>query len=33
MIRLVKKSETKIVKEDFDYFSFVPLVGKFGWNK
>ena len=33
MIKVTKKSETKISKEYFDYFSFVPLVGKFGWGK
>lgn len=33
MIKVTKKSETKITKEYFDYFSFVPLVGKFGWGK
>jgi protein-L-isoaspartate(D-aspartate) O-methyltransferase len=31
MIKLVKKSPKKIVKESFDYFSFVPLLGKYGW--
>ena len=33
MIKVTKKTETKISKEYFDYFSFVPLVGKFGWGK
>lgn len=33
MIKVTKKSENKISKEYFDYFSFVPLVGKFGWGK
>lgn len=33
MIRLIKKSDSKIVKESHDYFSFVPLVGEFGWDK
>jgi protein-L-isoaspartate(D-aspartate) O-methyltransferase len=33
MIKVTKKSESKISKEYFDYFSFVPLVGKFGWGK
>jgi len=33
MIKVTKKAETKITKEYFDYFSFVPLVGKFGWGK
>lgn len=33
MVKITKKSESKISKEYFDYFSFVPLVGKFGWGK
>jgi protein-L-isoaspartate(D-aspartate) O-methyltransferase len=33
MVKVTKKAETKISKEYFDYFSFVPLVGKFGWRK
>jgi protein-L-isoaspartate(D-aspartate) O-methyltransferase len=33
MVKVTKKNETKISKEYFDYFSFVPLVGKFGWGK
>jgi protein-L-isoaspartate(D-aspartate) O-methyltransferase len=33
MVKVTKKGETKVSKEYFDYFSFVPLVGKFGWNK
>jgi protein-L-isoaspartate(D-aspartate) O-methyltransferase len=33
MVKVTKKAENKISKEYFDYFSFVPLVGKFGWNK
>ncbi len=33
MIKLTKKSESKIVKESHDYFCFVPLVGKYGWEK
>ena len=33
MVRLIKKSDTKIIKETHDYFSFVPLVGEYGWNK
>jgi len=33
MVKVTKKAETKISKEYFDYFSFVPLVGKFGWGK
>ena len=33
MVKATKKNETKVSKEYFDYFSFVPLVGKFGWRK
>ena len=33
MVKVTKKAENKISKEYFDYFSFVPLVGKFGWSK
>jgi protein-L-isoaspartate(D-aspartate) O-methyltransferase len=33
MVRMIKKSAKKIEKESFDYFSFVPLLGEFGWNK
>jgi protein-L-isoaspartate(D-aspartate) O-methyltransferase len=33
MVRVTKKNENKVSKEYFDYFSFVPLVGEFGWNK
>lgn len=33
MVRVTKKKEDKVSKEYFDYFSFVPLVGEFGWNK
>lgn len=33
MVKVTKKSEHKVSKEYFDYFSFVPLVGKFGWEK
>lgn len=33
MVRVTKKSEEKVSKEYFEYFSFVPLVGEFGWNK
>lgn len=32
MLRLTKKSDKKILKEDFDHFSFVPLLGKEGWE-
>ncbi len=31
MVRITKISETELEKEDFGYFSFVPLVGKKGW--
>jgi protein-L-isoaspartate(D-aspartate) O-methyltransferase len=33
MVKVMKKNENKVTKEYFDYFSFVPLVGQFGWNK
>jgi len=33
MVKVTKKNENKVSKEYFDYFSFVPLVGKFGWNR
>jgi protein-L-isoaspartate(D-aspartate) O-methyltransferase len=32
MVRIVKKSSTEVAREDFDGFSFVPLLGKDGWN-
>ncbi|MEX2593269.1 MAG: protein-L-isoaspartate(D-aspartate) O-methyltransferase [Anditalea sp.] len=32
MLKLTKKSENQIVKEEFDYFSFVPLLGEEGWE-
>jgi protein-L-isoaspartate(D-aspartate) O-methyltransferase len=32
MMRLTKKSETKIVQEKFDNFAFVPLLGAEGWK-
>ena len=31
MLRLTKKSENEIVQEEFDNFSFVPLLGEEGW--
>jgi protein-L-isoaspartate(D-aspartate) O-methyltransferase len=31
MIRVIKKKD-KIVKEEFDFFSFVPLLGAQGWK-
>ncbi len=33
MYRLTKVSDDKIEKEEFDFFKFVPLLGKEGWNK
>jgi protein-L-isoaspartate(D-aspartate) O-methyltransferase len=33
MVRVTKKGEQKVSKEYFEYFSFVPLVGEFGWKK
>jgi len=33
MVKVTKKNENKVSKEYFDYFCFVPLVGKFGWNR
>jgi len=32
MVRIKKVSENKIRKDEFDYFSFVPLLGKGGWK-
>lgn len=32
MLRLTKKSATKIVKEEYDNFAFVPLLGEEGWR-
>jgi protein-L-isoaspartate(D-aspartate) O-methyltransferase len=32
MLKLTKKSEDNIVKEEFSHFSFVPLLGNDGWN-
>ena len=32
MIRITKKEGNKLVKEEFDNFSFVPLLGKEGWD-
>jgi protein-L-isoaspartate(D-aspartate) O-methyltransferase len=31
MVRLTKKAG-KLIREDFDYFSFVPLLGEQGWK-
>jgi protein-L-isoaspartate(D-aspartate) O-methyltransferase len=33
MLVITKKSTNKLVKKEFDYFSFVPLLGKEGWNR
>lgn len=33
MLRLTKKSEKQIVREEFDWFAFVPLLGKDGWKR
>jgi protein-L-isoaspartate(D-aspartate) O-methyltransferase len=33
MIRLTRKSEKEFTKEEFGNYSFVPLVGKMGWNQ
>ncbi|MEM8893423.1 MAG: protein-L-isoaspartate(D-aspartate) O-methyltransferase [Bacteroidota bacterium] len=32
MVRLTKVNEKQIKKEEFDTFSFVPLLGEQGWN-
>lgn len=32
MLRIKKNKDNKLVKEEFDHFSFVPLLGKHGWN-
>ncbi|MFC4873623.1 protein-L-isoaspartate(D-aspartate) O-methyltransferase [Negadavirga shengliensis] len=32
MLRLTKQTEKKILKETFDNFSFVPLLGQEGWK-
>jgi protein-L-isoaspartate(D-aspartate) O-methyltransferase len=29
----IRKKEGKLVKEEFDYFAFVPLLGEQGWKK
>lgn len=33
MLRITRTSEEDYQTEEFDYFSFVPLLGKQGWNK
>ena len=32
MYRITKLAENKLKKEEFDFFSFVPLLGKEGWG-
>jgi protein-L-isoaspartate(D-aspartate) O-methyltransferase len=33
MLKITRQSETDFETEEFDYFAFVPLLGKEGWNK
>lgn len=33
MLRITRISETEFKTKEFDYFAFVPLLGKEGWNK
>jgi protein-L-isoaspartate(D-aspartate) O-methyltransferase len=33
MLKIKKTKENKLIKKEFNYFSFVPLLGKEGWNK
>ncbi|GAA0880169.1 protein-L-isoaspartate(D-aspartate) O-methyltransferase [Algoriphagus jejuensis] len=33
MVRITKKSAKDIVREEFEDFAFVPLLGKDGWNR
>lgn len=33
MVRITKKEDNKLIKEEFDNFSFVPLLGKHGWKE
>lgn len=33
MLRITRTTEEEYQTEEFDYFSFVPLLGKQGWNK
>lgn len=33
MVKVTKTGDNKVTKDYFDYFSFVPLVGKFGWER
>ena len=32
MLRITRQSDQKVLKEDFNYFAFVPLLGEEGWN-
>lgn len=32
MLRITRTGSQKITKEEFDFFSFVPLLGKHGWG-
>ena len=32
MVRIVKKSSKEVIREEFEGFAFVPLLGKDGWN-
>jgi protein-L-isoaspartate(D-aspartate) O-methyltransferase len=32
MLRITRTGSQKITKEEFDFFSFVPLLGKHGWK-
>ena len=33
MLKITRVNETEFETESFDYFAFVPLLGKEGWNK
>jgi protein-L-isoaspartate(D-aspartate) O-methyltransferase len=33
MIKITKKGENKFERESYNYFSFVPLLGEYGWKK
>ena len=33
MLKISRVSDKEFITEEFDYFAFVPLVGKDGWNK
>jgi protein-L-isoaspartate(D-aspartate) O-methyltransferase len=32
MVRIIKTSENKIIRQNFEQFRFVPLIGKEGWE-